>query len=186
MEDAIPSIFHLVPSHRTAYRMAPHEQAREVRAGSTAKATATAEDRGHIRGLGRPGVSSSHPAVLKSPVDPGPSQHLHVQHQTDHICLAPILPRAGQRAGQVPDMRSASGSFHAQHFLTARTTSTIYLVGFWCGLHRAPDQSLVPSSDLASGPYRTVVLLSLLPDVASRPPAGPAKSRAGQGCPSPR
>lgn len=43
-----------------------------MRAGSAAKATATAEGRGHIRRLGRPGVSSSHPAVLKSPVAPGP------------------------------------------------------------------------------------------------------------------
>lgn len=52
MEGAIPSVSssHRVASHGTApHRMAPHEQEREVRTGSTAKATATAAGRGHIR-----------------------------------------------------------------------------------------------------------------------------------------
>lgn len=41
---------HRVASHRIAsHRIAPREQEREVRAGSTAKATATAAGRGHIR-----------------------------------------------------------------------------------------------------------------------------------------
>lgn len=80
---------------------------------------------------GRPGLSSSHPAVLKSPVArssasaPRPPDHTALQvhiHPQFYLLWPPFLPPslcqswAGESwsdwAGQVPDMRSASGSFH--------------------------------------------------------------------------
>lgn len=173
-----------------------------MRAGSTAKATATAAGRGHIRGLGRPGVSSSHPAVLKSPAArvfgicmPNTRPHSIAGTLPSPYLLGPHTATDARSAKAGRASRRASwpdGLDKCRICGQPREASTPALphgqndvhhfVGFWRGLHRAADQSLVTSSDLASEPYR--VPLPLLLDVASRPPAGPAKSRAAQGCPS--
>lgn len=135
----------LIPSHRTAphciasHRMAPHEQVREVRAGSTAKATATSAGRGHIRGTGRPGVNSSHPAVLKSPsicmsttrphsiAGTHPSPFLLGPHPTTDARSARVGQASWSDGWTSAGYAVSLGKLPRQHFLTARTTSTIFL-----------------------------------------------------------
>ncbi|KAI7788933.1 hypothetical protein LA080_005035 [Diaporthe eres] len=140
---------------------------------------------------GRPGLNSSHPAVLKSPVA-----------RSSAFCNAPTRPHSGvagaspspvylapivlppsfcqswageswvRRAGQVPDMRSASGTFHTS---TLRGDDGHHCLGFGVGFMRRPTNTSSPPAT-----WLLALPLPLLLSVASSPPAGPAKSRAGK------
>lgn len=114
-----------------------------MRAGSTAKATATAAGRGHIRGLGRPGVSSSHPAVLKSPA--ARVFGICMPNTRPHERLPKLGGRAGQTAWTSAGYAVSLGKLPRQHFLTARTTSTISW-GFGVGFIGRPTNPLSPAA----------------------------------------
>lgn len=138
---------------------------------------------------GRPAISSSHPAVLKSPVARSsasaagapPSPVLPVPHPATVVAL-PMPELGGQggqtdrqtdrQAGQVPDMRSASGTFHAR---TSHGEDGHLVLGFGVGFIRRPTNAPSPAAT-----WLLTLPLPLLLRVASNPPAGPAKSRAGK------
>lgn len=131
---------------------------------------------------GRPGLNSSHPAVLKSPVArssasaPRPPGHTALQvHLYPQFYLAPILPPsfcqswAGESWSDGLDKCRICGQPREPSIpaLLAAATATISWGLAWAS-------SSPPATWLLALP------LPLLLSVASSPPAGPAKSRAGK------
>lgn len=164
-----------------------------MRAGSTAKATATSAGRGHIRGTGRPGVNSSHPAVLKSPSICMSTTRPHSIAGTDPSPFLAWPPSYYRR----PLCQSWAGELvrwldKCRICGQPRKASTPALPHSQDDVHHFPgvfSVSFIGRPTYPLSPAATWLLTTTLPlllDVASRPPAGPAKSRAGQGCPSPR